>query len=94
MVCVLIKKISGHTRDTEKMKMKREIEAFHLQVEEHQDCQDPPETRKRQRRTLSLQREHGPADTLIVTLLSSRTMREYVSLTSSYPVCSTSLKKP
>lgn len=43
-----------------------EIGAMQLQAKEPQDCQSPPEARKRQERTLSeSERGQGPANALI-----------------------------
>ena len=58
-----------HThRQVGHVKTKAEIGKMQLQAKKCQDLGEPPDARKRQGRILpkSLQREHGPADTLIL----------------------------
>ena len=54
------------------------IEVMHLQVKEHEGYLANTRSYNRQGRIdpCSLQREHDPADTLILDFLASRTMRE------------------
>ena len=67
----------GELEDAMLLVLKKEDDAM------SQSHQKPEKTRK-QTFLWSLQKAHGPADTLILRLLTSRTMREKISVVLSH----------
>lgn len=68
MTGILIReKTYVHTQDKQPRVQETEMEVMHLQAKEHQGSRASSETRKDKEQMLSqsLQREHGPPNTLI-----------------------------